>query len=46
MARSQVYRLAYAAGHTPLKALEIAIEYERGNAHAVRWVAALLAAAS
>lgn len=39
MTRQQVYQLMKSVGHSALKALEIAIDYERGDAHARQWVA-------
>lgn len=39
MTRQQVYQLMKSAGHSVAKAMEIAIDYERGDAHARQWVA-------
>jgi hypothetical protein len=41
MTRNQVYELMKRVGHSAAKALEIAIDYERGDKHAKQWVASL-----
>lgn len=41
MTRKQVYDAAKKYGHSPQAALEIAIDYERGLDHAMKWVKAI-----
>ncbi len=43
MTRDEICKLLTDAGHSPAKALEIAIDYERGNDYATKWVAELKA---
>jgi hypothetical protein len=41
MTRQQVYELLKRVGHSPTKAMEIAIDYERGTKLAQQWVAVM-----
>lgn len=38
MTRQDIYKMLVKDGHSPQKALEIAIDFERGNATARAWV--------
>lgn len=41
MARKEIIRKLVDHGHSAAKALEIAIDYERGSEHARRWLETL-----
>jgi len=42
MKRETIIKLLKAYGHSAFKAVEIAIDYERGDKHAKDWVAAVI----
>lgn len=42
MTQSQVYQLLKSKGHSAFKAAEIALDYVRGDQHAINWVKAHL----